>query len=107
MTVTGIEEINHKKVRIFIDNEFAFVLYKGELRLYQIKEGKEIGNEEYLEITEKLLPRRAKLRSMNLLKARAYTEKQLHDKLLQGEYPVETIHEAIEYVKSYGVSYGK
>ena len=102
MTVTGIEEINHKKVRIFIDNEFAFVLYKGELRLYQIKEGKEIGNEEYLEITEKLLPRRAKLRSMNLLKARAYTEKQLHDKLLQGEYPEETIHEAIEYVKSYG-----
>ena len=42
MMVTKIEEINNKKVRVFIDNEFAFVLYKGELRLYKIKEGEEI-----------------------------------------------------------------
>ena len=46
MTVTGIEEINNKKIRVFIDNEFAFVLYKGELRLYGIREGEEIGEEE-------------------------------------------------------------
>ena len=85
MTITGIEEMNHKKVRVYIDNEFAFVLYKGELRLYGIREGEEIGEEEYLEITGKILPKRAKLRSMNLLKSRAYTEKQLRDKLVQGE----------------------
>lgn len=102
MTVTGIEEINHKKVRVFIDNEFAFVLYKGELRLYGIQEEKEIGDGEYREITEKVLPKRAKLRSMNLLKARAYTEKQLRDKLVQGEYSKDVIDEAIAYVKSYG-----
>ena len=102
MTITGIEEMNHKKVRVFIDNEFAFVLYKGELRSYQIKEGSEIKEVEYLEITEKLLPKRAKLRCMNLLKAKSYTEKQLRDKLVQGEYRKEAIEEAIEYVKSYG-----
>lgn len=81
MTVTRIEGITSKKARIFIDNEFAFVLYKGELRLYKIREGEEIGKDEYREITEKLLPKRAKLRSMNLLKSKAYTERQLRDKL--------------------------
>lgn len=102
MTVTGIEEINNKKVRVFIDNEFAFVLYKGELRLYRIQEGEEIGEGEYLEIMEMILPKRAKLRSMNLLKSRAYTEKQLRDKLIQGEYGENIIEEAIDYVRSYG-----
>lgn len=102
MTVTGIEELNNKKVRVFIDNEFAFVLYKGELRLYGIREGEEIGEGEYLEIMETVLPKRAKLRSMNLLKSRAYTEKQLRDKLIQGEYGEDIIEEAIAYVRSYG-----
>ena len=102
MTVTGIEEINNKKARVFIDHEFAFVLYKGELRLYGIKEGKSIGEREYLEITETVLPKRAKLRSMNLLKSRAYTEKQLRDKLAQGEYGEGIIEDAVAYVKSYG-----
>ena len=65
MMVTKIEEINNKKVRVFIDNEFAFVLYKGELRLYKVKEGEEICDEAYSEIVEKVLPKRAKLRCMN------------------------------------------
>ncbi len=102
MTVTGIEEIDKKRARVFIDNEFAFVLYKGELRLYGIEEGKDIKEVEYLEITETVLPKRAKLRSMNLLKGRAYTEKQLRDKLARGEYGEDIIEEAIAYVKSYG-----
>lgn len=102
MTVTRIEEISNKKVRVFIDNEFAFVLYKGELRLYGVKEGEEIGCSEYSEIVESVLPKRAKLRCMNLLKARAYTEKQLRDKLSQGGYTEQLVDMAIGYVKSYG-----
>ncbi len=69
MMVTKIEEINNKKVRVFIDNEFAFVLYKGELRLYKVKEGEEICDEAYSEIVEKVLPKRAKLRCMNIRKS--------------------------------------
>lgn len=102
MTVTKIEELDKKRVRISIDNEFAFVLYKGELRLYKIKEKEEILPEAYEELTKLVLPKRAKLRCMNLLKSRTYTEKQLRDKLRQGEYTDYLIDEAIEYVKSYG-----
>ena len=31
-----------------------------------------------------------------------YTERQLRDKLRQGEYPQDVIEEAVAYVKSYG-----
>lgn len=102
MTVTKIEEINKSRVRVFLDGEFAFVLYKGELRLYGINEEKELAELQYRKIITELLPKRAKLRSMNLLKARAYTEKQLRDKLKQGEYAEDIITEALEAMKSYG-----
>lgn len=102
MTVTKITEISKSRVQIITDEEFAFVLYKGELRLYRLEEGQEIPKESYLEITEQLLPKRAKLRAMNLLKARPYTTKQLTDKLLQGGYPNEIAAVAISYVASYG-----
>lgn len=102
MTVTKIEEINRSRVRIFIDSEFAFVLYKGELRIYNIRENEEIREADYTEIMRNILPKRAKLRSMNLLKSRTYTEKQLRDKLHHGEYPQNIVNEAVDYVKSYG-----
>ena len=81
MRVTEIEELSKARSRVFIDNEFAFVLYKGELRSYHMVVGKEIDQKDYEDIVGKVLPKRAKLRAMNLLKNREYTVKQLHDKL--------------------------
>lgn len=102
MKVTKIEELDKKRIRVYIDEEFAFVLYKGELRIYNIEIGNALSSELYEEIITKVLPKRAKLRCMNLLKSKAYTEKQLKDKLKNGEYPEDIIAEALEYVKSYG-----
>ncbi|MGN0376778.1 MAG: regulatory protein RecX [Suilimivivens sp.] len=102
MTVTGITEISKSRIRITIDDEFAFVLYKGELRLYHLEEGKEISEESYCEIVENVLPKRARLRAMNLLKTRAYTRKQLEDKLRDGGYPEKISEDAIHYVTSFG-----
>ena len=102
MTVTKVTEISNSRVQIMIDNEFAFVLYKGELRIYHLKEGEEISEEIYKEIMETVLPKRAKLRAMNLLKSRAYTERQLADKLRSGGYPEEIVKAAIDYVSSFG-----
>lgn len=102
MIVTGIEEISKSKCKIFIDGEFAFALYKGELSAYQIKKGKEITKEAYQELATQILPKRAKLRVMNLLKARTYTEEELRRKLKLGLYSERHIEEALAYVKSYG-----
>lgn len=102
MVVTQIAEISKSRYRIYLDGQFAFVLYRGELRQYQIKEGQELSEESYRHIMTQILPKRAKLRSMNLLQSRDYTKKQLEDKLRQGEYPTECIDDAIAYVESYG-----
>lgn len=102
MLVTQISEVSKSRYRVYLDGQFAFVLYKGELRRFQIKENQELSEESYREIMTQILPKRAKLRSMNLLQSRDYTRRQLEDKLKQGDYPQECIEEAIAYVESYG-----
>lgn len=99
--VTKIEELDKKRSKIYLNQEFAFVLYKGEIVRYKLKENQELA-EEILEIIEKdILPKRAKKRCLNLLQSRAYTEYKLREKLLEGFYPHDVIEEAIGYVKSF------
>lgn len=99
--VTGIEGLSRKRYKVFIDGEFAFVLYGGELHTYQIRQGQPVSEEDLRTILTEILPKRAKKRSLNLLKTRPYTEKKLREKLQEGLYPSEVIDEAIEYVKSF------
>lgn len=101
MKVTQIQEVSKSRSKIFLDEEFAFVLYKGELRHYQIQQGEELSEEDYNTILNEVLPKRAKLRCMNLLKSKDYTEEQLKQKLRQGGYPKTVIEEALQYVSSY------
>lgn len=101
MRVTGIEELSKSRSRVLLDDGSAFVLYKGELRLYHVAAGEEISQKDYGEIVGKVLPKRAKLRAMNLLKNREYTVKQLRDKLEEGGYPEKIIEEALSYVADY------
>ncbi|MFI3200132.1 MAG: RecX family transcriptional regulator [Eubacteriales bacterium] len=101
MVITQLVELSKSRSKVYIEEEFAFVLYKGELRRYGMKEGEELGEEDYQEIMEKILPKRAKLRCMNLLSKKTYTEAQLYQKL-QNDYQENFIQEAIDYVKSYG-----
>lgn len=102
MLVTSIQPLDKKRSRVWLDGEFVFVLYRGELRTYKIEEGNELGANEYSEIMTTLLPKRAKLRAMNLLKSHTYSVKQLRDKLVAGEYPDDIVEQAIEYVGQYG-----
>ena len=101
MRITQITELSKSRSKVFIDQEFAFVLYKGEFRLYHVREGEEIAEEDYRIIMEEVLPKRAKLRAMNLLKTREYTTAQLRAKLRQGLYPDSVIEQALEYVASF------
>ena len=101
MTVTAIREIAKSRVLVSVDETFAFVLYKGELRLYHIKEGEPLKEEDYRTIMGEVLPKRAKLRAMNLLQGREYTTSQLRTKLQQGFYPPKIIEQAIDYVAGF------
>lgn len=101
MVITEIKELDKKRSKIYIDGEFAFVLYKGELRDYSIREGQELSETNYQDIIDVVLPKRCKLRAMNILQKKDYTEKQLRDKLSEGFYPGDIIDDAIHYVKAY------
>ncbi len=102
MTVTNLSEMTRSRVKVEIDGEFAFVLYKGELRIYGVREGSELAKENYETLMQEVLPKRAKLRALHLLKSRSYTCAQLAEKLVAGGYQTEHVKMAIDYAASFG-----
>jgi len=102
MTVTEIIKIDKGKSKVFLDEEFAFALYRGEIRRFHIEEGAEISDEDYEKIIVDVVLKRAKARSLHLLESMDRTENQIRMKLRQNFYTEEIIDSAVEYVKSYG-----
>ena len=101
MKVTKLNPIAKNRIQVVFEDDFSFVLYKGEVRSFKIVEGEELSDSSYREIIEKVLPKRATLRAMNLLKVRPYTVSGLTQKLHEGGYPDSAVSAAIEYVSSY------
>lgn len=102
MVVTRIEGVTKTKFKVYLNEQFAFVLYKGELSRYQIQEGKELSQTLIDTIKTEVILKRAKLRAMHLLNAMDRTEEQLRIKLKQGLYTDDVIEKALQYVKSFG-----
>lgn len=102
MNVTKVEAITKTKFRVEVEEEFAFVLYKGELKRYGVIEGEEISKETYDTIRKDVILKRAKLRAMHLLTDMPRTEKGLREKLKQNQYPEDLIDQAMDYVRSFG-----
>ena len=102
MIVTKVEPLSKTKYKIYLNHQFAFVLYKGELRSYKISDGRELSEEELDEIREKILLKRAKKRAMHLLEDMDRSEAGLREKLKAGLYPEDLIEAAVTYVKSFG-----
>ena len=102
MLVTRIESVTKTKFKVYIEEQFAFVLYKGELSRYKIVEGVWLSQETIDCIKTEVLLKRAKLRALHLLNAMDRTEEQLRIKLRQNLYPEDVIEKAIQYVKAFG-----
>lgn len=102
MIITKIEPVTKAKVRVYIEEAPAFVLYKGELSRFHIKEGSRMEEETLEQIRTEVLLKRAKLRAMHLLNQMGRTEEQLRQKLRSSEYPQDITEAAIRYVKSFG-----
>lgn len=102
MLVTKIQAVTKQKYRIELDGQPAFVVYKGELSRYGIKEGHEILQPIYEELVGQVLTKRAKLRAMHLLESMDRTRAELEKKLQSSEYPGEAVAEALAYVESFG-----
>ncbi|MBQ0028509.1 MAG: regulatory protein RecX [Lachnospiraceae bacterium] len=99
MVVSEIIELPKGRRKIITDEGEAFYLYKGELAKLNIITGEKIREEDYERIMMEILPKRAKLRGLNLLTRRPYTEHQLRQKYIDGGYPEQVIDTAIQYIK--------
>ncbi|MDD3360460.1 MAG: regulatory protein RecX [Hespellia sp.] len=102
MVVTKIEPVQKTRFKVYIEEQFAFALYKGELSRYRIKEGCEIEESVFQKIKTEIVVKRAKLRAMHLLNDMDYTESGLRQKLKQGLCTDDVIDIAMDYVKSFG-----
>ena len=100
MTITEILPLGTKKSKVLTDEDFAFSLYRGEIKKMELEVGKEL-TEDFLK-TElyPLLIRRSRERLLYLLKQRDYTEAELRQKFREGFYPEEIAELALDYGRS-------
>lgn len=88
------------RMQVTLDNGISFILYKGEIRRYNISENTVIDEKSYNEIWE-ILYKRARERALYILDDGYKTQKQIYDKLKSGNYPEEIIQSVISYLLEY------
>lgn len=74
MIITKLESGLQKKVRVYIDNEYVFLLYANDIRRYKLEEGMELTKEQYMRIIDETIFRRAKQKALAILKRMDRTE---------------------------------
>lgn len=99
MIVTGLEKLTGGKSKVYLDGQFAFVLYKGELSRYQIEAGAEVTEEKHRRIVEEVLWLRIRKRCLFLLKDMDRSKAQLRQKLEGDLYGEPLIDRAIAWLE--------
>lgn len=101
MIISRLEEAK-SKIKVYIDEEYAFTLLYSELQDYQLREGLELSIELYDDLLWKVLFPRAKEKALAALQFKDRCEQELRRKLKDNGFPEEVIREAVNYVKYYG-----
>lgn len=101
MKITKITEDAAKSYRIYIDEEFAFTLRKGEFYKLKPKVGQELSEDAY-NAMYKLVLTRGKKYALHLLQDMDKTVRQLHDKLAGKGYPEPVIAAVVTYLEGFG-----
>lgn len=99
--VTKLEAYN-SRIKVYIDEELFFLLYKGEVRKFHLKENESISDDTYDKILE-LLYKRARERAFYILDNSYKTENQIREKLRKGLYPESIIDKVIDYLVEYSL----
>jgi regulatory protein len=100
--ITKIDKADKSKFRIYIDEEFAFLLYEKDLDQYNLEEGQTLLPELYERLIEKLIYPRAIEKALSILKYMDRCEHELRHKLSQAQYSTDIIDRVLQYVMNYG-----
>ncbi|MDE5967195.1 MAG: recombination regulator RecX [Lachnospiraceae bacterium] len=101
MIVTRLEETTGKRIKIYLDDTFAFVLYPQDIKRYHIAESREIGREELSAIYQETILRRARQKAMKLLLRMDYSEYGMRQRLKRDLYPDQAIQDTISFLYEY------
>lgn len=101
MTVDRIESLDRQKSKVFVDGDFAFVLYAGELKKFGIEEGKSLEPSIYEEAASVVYVR-AREKALRLLETRSRTEWEIRRKLRAAFCGEKTEEAVIAFLKEYG-----
>ncbi len=101
MYIQSIQEYNKIKSKVCLSTGADFLLYKKEIRRFELAEDEELSEEKYQILLEEVFFPRAKQRAMHLLERMDRSEAGLRLKLKESGYPEEAVDVAIEYVRSY------
>jgi regulatory protein len=101
MRITKLVRDGKNKVRIELDEEYAFFLYAKEVKRLGLEEGGELSDQLAEEICQLILFPRAKEKALSLLQYRNRTKKELEQKLRQNGYPEQIIDQVISFLEEY------
>ncbi len=101
MMVTSVTPVNKRKSKVFLEEGFAFVLYRSEIERFHISEGKDLPDEACRQIAEEVLLPRAREKALYLLGSQGRTAAQMERRLLDEGYPTEIVGKVMEFLEEY------
>ena len=94
--ITEIRPVTRSKYKIYLDEEFAFVLYRSELLRYKLKENHMLPEEMYEKILQETLAERARNMMVRLLAESEKSTLQVRERLKKNGIPEEVIEETVK-----------
>ncbi len=101
MIVTAVIPVDKRKCKVFLGEDFAFVLYKSEAARFHIEEGSDLSEELYERIKEEILLKRARDRALFLLQSQGRTQAEMIQKLQNDDYPDDVTREVMSFLLEY------
>lgn len=101
MIISRIEKVNKVKYKIYIEEEYQFILYQRDLYVYDLEEGNEIDDALYHRILTETVIRRGKQKAMDLLKLMDRTDFELRNKLSKAGYATPIVEHIMNYINGY------
>lgn len=101
ITKIEIQKKNKERVNIFIDEEYAFSLFLDLVYREDLRKGMDINEEKLKNIAQKENKLKCKSTALRIIERSNKTEKQIRDKLLEKDYDLDSITQAIEFLKEY------
>lgn len=101
LVITKIEPMDKLRVRVYINEEAVFWLYRKDYRELSLEEGQGISENSLFAIENEIVLRYAKKQALTMLERMDRTEQELSTKLREKEFSDQVVAQAIAYVKSF------